>query len=102
VEYTTQPAADSTVFKLSGRLTFKDHSKIADIKHVLSQTSGSQHFVIDLSEVEFIDSSGLGSLIAFKEAVADHNTPVILRHPQDKVLKIFKACCYDELFTIED
>jgi anti-anti-sigma factor len=58
--------------------------------------------VLDLSEIEFIDSSGLGMLLLLRETATDQGSEIVLRNPRDKVMRIFKACKYDSLFTIEE
>jgi len=53
-----------TVLKLSGRITLGDESSKlrSRIRDILSQ--GAAHLVLDLAEVAYIDSAGLGTLVA--------------------------------------
>ncbi len=102
MEYTVQTGSGSTVYFLSGRFTFADHEKTTEIKNELDRNTNIQCCIFDLKDVEFIDSSGLGSLIVFGKAANNHDAQVVLRKPQEKVLKILMACRYDEKFSIEE
>ena len=102
MDYTVQTSADGKTFILNGRLTFKDHSEITNLKTDLGDLARSQKCVFDMQGLEFIDSSGLGSLISIGEAVAPNEIEIILHRPQPKVLGIIKACGFDNLFRIEE
>ena len=102
MNYSVQTDADVKTFILTGRLTFKDHAEIAKIKTELDDLSISQKCVFDMQGVEFIDSSGLGSLISIGEAVGGKEIEIMLHRPQPKVLGIIKACGFDTMFRIEE
>jgi len=102
MEYSTQSDVGGQIFTLSGSLTFKDAAKLSEIQGHLRQGDQDKPCVFDLSRVEFIDSSGLGMFLKLRDQVLDQGSEIILRNPQDKVMKVFKACKYEALFTIEN
>jgi anti-anti-sigma factor len=101
LDYTIQTDANGKTFFLSGQLTFKDHAEITTLRNQLDELATSQECVFDMKDLEFVDSSGLGSLIAIRESVEQKNIKIVLRHPQPKVMNIIRVCGFDTLFSIE-
>lgn len=62
--------------------------------------------IIDLKEVEAMDSSGLGALLLAHRQLKDHGIPVILVAVQDFVRSLMSITRIDELFeyysTVEE
>ncbi|MDQ1730818.1 MAG: anti-sigma factor antagonist [Pseudonocardiales bacterium] len=61
---------------------------------------GSQ-LVIDLREVSFVDSSGLGVLVALTNNAASLGCAVIMLNPSPAVSKLFDLTGLDKAFVIE-
>jgi anti-sigma B factor antagonist len=61
-------------------------SELAD---TVAQAEG--RIVIDLTEVPFVDSSGLGALVAVRKRALDGGTPVVLRAPHDRVRMLLEV-----------
>ncbi len=62
---------------------------------------GSQPIVIDLAAVEFIDSSGLRSLLAASRRAEGRGTTVVLRKPSTGVMRLLSITGTTEQFEIE-
>jgi anti-anti-sigma factor len=62
---------------------------------------GSKPVVIDLAAVEFIDSSGLRSLLAASRRAEGRGTTVVLRKPSSGVLRLLGITGTTEQFLIE-
>lgn len=60
-----------------------------------------EHFVVDLSGVTFMDSSGLGALIAINQAVGEAGASVVLRQPTEAVTRILEMTATASAFTIQ-
>lgn len=58
--------------------------------------------IIDLSEVEAMDSSGLGALLLAHRQLKDYSIPVILTGVQDFVKSLMNITRIDELFEYYD
>lgn len=102
MQLTTRPGADNDAYALSGRFTFADHPIVTTIQQDLQKPATLQRCVLDISDVDFIDSSGLGMLLLLRETATDQGMEIVLRGPCEKVMKVFRACKYDALFTIEE
>jgi anti-anti-sigma factor len=102
MQLTTRPGVDSDAYALSGRFTFADHAIVTAIQNDLHEPTNSSRCVLDISDVEFIDSSGLGMLLLLRDTATEKGSEIVLRKPREKVMKVFRACKYDALFTIEE
>jgi anti-sigma B factor antagonist len=56
--------------------------------------------VVDLTDVEFIDSTGLGALVGARTAAADQGGTVALVCTQPRILKLFTITGLDSVFEI--
>ena len=65
-------------------------------------SSQQYHVIIDLSQVSFIDSSGLGALIAWFKMVNQHQGRIVFCGLTDHVRKIIGYAKLDKIFTIVD
>jgi HptB-dependent secretion and biofilm anti anti-sigma factor len=85
---------------LNGRLTFPDHPAFRALTSRLLGSEGHP-LALELHELEFIDSAGLGMfLIARDEALRMQRT-LILRSPRGQVKRMFELSKFDTLFAIE-
>jgi anti-sigma B factor antagonist len=89
------------VLELEGRL---DASSAKDIKKRVSALAvGSPvNLVIDMAGVEFMDSSGLGSLVAALRSVNEGGGDIKIACLQDPVRAIFELTRLDRIFEIFD
>ena len=52
--------------------------------------NGFKQIIIDLSELDFMDSTGIGVLIGRYKRMKDKNIPIFICNPSHNVEKIFK------------
>lgn len=62
--------------------------------------AGKYDLVIDLSAVEFLDSTGLGVLVGGLKKVRAHDGSLALVCDQDRLLKIFRITGLAKVFAI--
>lgn len=60
---------------------------------------GNMDFVIDISGVSFMDSSGLGAIVAVLKQIGS-NGSIRLAGPQKAVSDLFDLTCMDRIFKI--
>lgn len=87
MEYRFQNIAERCVVVFSGRLTFADFGAFKNIMTELSACEG-RCVDLDLSGVEFIDSSALGMLMLLRDAVMGRNIPLAIRNARGQVKRI--------------
>lgn len=61
---------------------------------------GNYDIVVDLSGVDFIDSSGLGVLVGGLKRVKSHDGAISLVCSQENILKIFRITGLNKVFPI--
>ncbi len=62
--------------------------------------AGCARVVVDLEEVEFIDSSGLGVLVGGLRRAKERDGTIRLVCTRDNILKIFRITGLDKVFAI--
>jgi len=92
---------DQSEVALSGQLTFPDHANFRTVADLLLKSPG-QPLVIDLSELEFIDSAGLGMLLIVRTEAERVERSVRLRAPRGQVKRIFDLSKFENLFGIDE
>ena len=90
---------DATV-SLSGDLTFTDHVAFREIADRLAGSS-ARTITIDVSDLKFIDSAGLGMLLIAREEAAKTSRVLILRGAKGQVNRMFELTKFNTLFTVE-
>ena len=63
--------------------------------------TGDQRVVLDLARVQFLDSSGLGAIVAVKKMLGP-DRPLELSGLTATVEKVFRLTRMDSIFTIHD
>lgn len=97
-------ASDVTVVTLRGDLSISTSPKLRSLLVELAD-SGRVRLVLDLSRLEFIDSTGLGVMVgALKRARGQQPGPrvVSLVIAEDRILKPFKSTGLVKMFPIFD
>jgi anti-anti-sigma factor len=90
---------DATV-SIGGDFTFTDHTAFLEIMTRLLGITG-QPLIIDLSQMDFIDSAGLGMLLIARDEAGKANQQLTLRGPKGQVKRMFAVTKFEGLFTIE-
>jgi anti-sigma B factor antagonist len=62
--------------------------------------NNARHFILDLKEVEFMDSSFLGSLVSLLQDVEHVRGRIALVHCQPNVAFLFKVTRLDAVFSM--
>lgn len=101
MEIRTTQHNNSTVIQLAGRF---DAGVAGDFKELIRNliTQDMTNFVIDLSAVSYMDSGGLGSLVASLRRVREHRGDIKMVSPSDKVRKVFELTRVYRIFDIYD
>lgn len=92
---------DVDVLTLEGRL---DASSAKDLKNTVPELTrdGRVNMVVDLAAVSFMDSSGLGSLVAILRSVKQLDGDIKLASLQDPVRVIIELTRLHRVFEIFD
>jgi anti-sigma B factor antagonist len=74
------------------------------LKECITETlvRGPVHLVIDLGDVDFIESTGLGALVGGRRRAEAVNGSLSLVCIEDRLLQVFRITGLDKVFTIFD
>jgi anti-sigma B factor antagonist len=95
----TRTQGEHTVLEVSGEVDVYTAPALRDrITDLLD--AGQQVLIVDLAGVEFLDSTGLGVLVAGLNRAREVGGSLALVCPQERVLKLFRITGLDEVFTV--
>ena len=99
MEIELKDIGEHKVISVSGEV---DLYNVSELKRALfSVTDGSySSVVVDLKDVNYMDSSGIGALVAGQKKMRAHNGKFALINIHDDVLNILKLATLDRFFTI--
>src|SRR5947199_9532708 len=90
-----------TVKRLDGVIDIHSAPEISEQLGRL-QADGSVAIVVDLSGVNFLDSSALGALVAAHRALSEAGGSLKLAAPREHVLKVFRITRLAEVIPLFD
>ena len=91
-------ANDTVVLDLKGRLWVLDLPLRDRVQALLQQ--GCPFFVLNIAEVDYIDSSGLGQLISIWTSVRKFGGNVVLLRPIPRVRRLLVTACLQTIFDV--
>lgn len=101
LEVSSSTVGDWTVLKLVGEVDIYTAGKLRDaVNETVEQ--GQYRIAVDLAEMEFMDSSGLGVLIAALKHLKEKDGELLLVSPRDQMRRILKLTGLDKILTIRD
>jgi anti-sigma B factor antagonist len=94
---------ESAVLALSGEIDLDAGPAVRACLHELTD-SGVRHVIVDLRQVDFVDSIGLGVLLAAYRRLRDADQPGSLRLvcTNECVIKVFAVTGLLQLFQVHD
>lgn len=88
---------DKTITKLFGELDIYVSSEFKEeMLEILEKTK--DHLYLDLKDLEYIDSTGLGALIALVKAAGEKDKKVYLKDVNERIRKLFKITALEDMF----
>lgn len=88
-----------TILSLNG--TFDDLGAIAVEKHLEGSVTDNT-IVLDMEEVDFLDSRGLCAIVAMAKRMREHGGDVKLARLSDRVRQVFEITRVKKLFHMYD
>ncbi|HQL43476.1 MAG TPA: STAS domain-containing protein [Spirochaetota bacterium] len=99
MEIELKDIGEHKVISVSGEVDLYNVSELK--KALFSVTDGTySSVVVDLKDVNYMDSSGIGALVAGQKKMRAHNGKFALINIHDDVLNILKLATLDRFFTI--
>lgn len=80
-----------------------DINSVEDFKtNILSKIDGNKDLVLDLKNLDYIDSTGLGAFMVVYKNLSEKNRNVFVVNAKKNIYKLFKITELDEIFGMED
>ena len=100
MEYSLKSSEDATEVQLAGRVTFADNSAFKKIISQISERDQS-NVILDLNDVNLVDSAGLGLLLRVQTEVEKGDRNVAMRIPSSgPVKRLLDISRFDELIPV--
>jgi anti-sigma B factor antagonist len=91
LEITVTPGPTTLVLWPRGEIDMASAPMLAECLGTAAQEC-DQAVVVDLTEVTFLDSTGLKALLEGRKALADRGLSMTLRNPTDPVRRVLSIC----------
>ena len=98
VELTTRKVRDVLVVEISGRLTVLDPTVRESMLRFLR--TGIRRFILKMDQISYIDSCGLGELIAIYVSIRHVDGDLRLLTPSPRVRELLRITKLDTVFEI--
>lgn len=87
--------------KITGEV---DVATAAPFREALEEVvaSGNNEIFLDISDMDYIDSTGIGILIDMKKNVMKPEQQFVLINPKRSIRKLFQLTGVDQIFTITE
>ena len=93
---------DVTVLALSGRLVFDDGDREFRDRVTSLVKAGRTRFLVDLGDVTYIDSAGVGTLVAMLLHVVRRGGDLKLLHPSERAGRVLETAHLLTVFDVFD
>ncbi|PHS68106.1 MAG: anti-anti-sigma factor [Methylophaga sp.] len=96
---TTKTEGNIHTIKIQGRLDFNVQS---EFRSAYESVVGSSKFILDMTSVEYMDSSALGMLLLLRDHAGGGRATIELHHCRSEVKSILEIANFQKLFVILD
>ena len=101
MQIATTPGSDRYVITVSGEVDLASSPDL-DIAIIAAIESGATSVVVDLTDVSFMDSSGLGVIVRGLKRCREADKDLDLVITNERVLKVFGITGLDQVIPIHD
>ena len=101
MEIKVEQVNNVSILSLDGEVNaFNSRDLVAKIANLIEE--GQYHIAVNLTEVTYVDSSGLGALVSGLKKVKAHDGSLTLIDPQPDVREALRMTRLDTIFHITD
>ena len=88
------------IVRLAGRFEFSVHREFRETVDAVLQNGDIDSVVIDLAEVDYLDSSALGMLLMLRDRATAARKGLSLANPRGMVKQALEIARFEKLFSI--
>lgn len=101
MQITTRSADSQTTLVLQGRFDFHTHRDFRSAYEQPLENAQVREIVIDLSGVDYLDSSALGMLLLLRERAESQGKHVALAKMHGTVKQVLDVANFDKIFSMK-
>jgi len=90
------------VIEVTGDVDLYNVSELKQAIFDLVENADVQSIIVDMKETSYLDSSGIGALVAGQKKIKLKGGKFALLNIKDEVLNVLKLATLDQFFTIYD
>lgn len=98
--FVTQESEGRTVVALSGEVDVYGSPQLREQLREVVEQSPWDEIALDLRNLSFIDSTGLGVLVGTLKRLREEDRTMVLEAPSPAVYKVFEITGLNQVFTI--
>ena len=100
MQLATRTEGERCVLRLSGRFEFSSHREFREAVDRVMAQAGLKELVVDLMDVDYVDSSALGMLLMLRERAEAGRLALSLANPRGMVRQALDIAHFEKLFAI--
>jgi len=89
-----------TLITVHGEIDLYNAKELKERVSVAEVSASSPNLILDIKDVDYIDSTGLGILIGIKRRATERNGKLALVLHSDRINKLFEITGLNKIFTI--
>mgnify|MGYP006287668723 CR=1 FL=1 len=94
---------DKSVLKLDGELIFDNSNQLKEeAKKKLAKNGEIKKLILDLSQVPYLDSSGVGVILSIFKFMRKRNGSLSVAGPNQKIKRVFEVTKLTEVISVYD
>mgnify|MGYP002522409925 CR=1 FL=1 len=102
MQVTSQEINDTLVISLAGELDEHSANYVRDLMDNLMSKSNARQVIVDLGQLDFMDSTGIGVMIGRYKKMKSRGIPIFVTNPSKQIDKIFMmTALYDVMPKID-
>ncbi|HOO55655.1 MAG TPA: STAS domain-containing protein [bacterium] len=92
---------DYILFSVTGEIDLYNAKQLKDKVNTTTENAKTQNLILNLLEVDYIDSTGLGILIGIKRRTSENNGKMVLVLVSERISKLFEITGLSNIFVIK-
>lgn len=99
IEFEDNPEKDVAMLRPKGDI---DAYSVAEFRQSLHEHTSRKRLVVDLSQVMFMDSAGLGALIGSVRRIREHDGSVTLCSSRQPIIRLLHTTGFNRIVPVRD
>lgn len=91
----------AAVLKFEGEVIFENSNQLKEeTKNQLKKNKKANNFILDLSQVPYLDSSGVGVILSLLKFIRKNKGSLAVVNPNEKIKRVFEITKLTEIIPV--